>query len=1048
MGGRVRGYVLVLAALLAAAAFVPASGLAVAEIEEIHADLADFDVRAEVGPTAAQRAQARALRADVSWNRNGTPQSVFRFRGYLSKPLRTPTATAAARAWLRAHRALFRLDNLSGLRTERVVRVGRNGRVVVLRQAIGGRTSFDGVATVSLLRKKAGWRVVHVGSSLSGAQRVQGYSRLGAADALARAAGNVGLRVSVIELSPTGRSAGWQQMRTSRLRGVQSVRPVALAMGRAAIPAYQTVVSHIAKSGDAVGYVHVVDARTGRVLVRQNAVDHAADNPKWLVFPAYPHSGLDEFPWNYPSSDIRDLWCWHQGPACQYLPSRSTGDNEVEWDKNARTNTPTFSTIGNNADSAEAWFSPFNPGPTDYHPVSPTRDYVYPWENVWFEERCNPAVFAAPGVGNDISAAVTNLFMGHNFMHDWSYVLGFREPTWNAQDYNFGRGGAENDPIEGIVQAGGANGGYPTYAGRDNAFMRTLPDGTRSQSGMFLWQPLAGSFYAPCVDGDYDMTVIGHEYGHMIENRMIGKGNRRLGTHAGMMGESHGDLIGMEVVNEYNFVPTGGSDNPQADAATTLVGRYVTGNNERGIRNYDMAFASAGEFPAPNRYSTVNPLNFSDVGYDITGPQVHADGEIWSTTNFDLRELLLDRYPSNGQAIQRDCADGLRPAQACPGNRRWIQLLFDAFLLMPVRPTFIDARDAILAADVLRFGGANQDLIWLGFARRGFGQNANATGSEDFDPRPDFESPLHEEATVVFNAFALNEGNAPVANANLYVGHYERGVTPIADTNPATPAPFLDNVARFVPDDSSRGENSRQRGYDFVVAAQGYGHVRFHITNLQPGETRVVNAYLPTNWASRHKGAVATGDGDRHNDLIDDTEGTNWESTGAPVQGRQVLVQLGGGAHDVNSVKVSTLLQPGQNRFTALREFEVLGCTVDAAGNETIGGVTYACRTIVRSGPDAFPGEPPRPVAPEMILRTWNAGGGAAVTHVLFRVLNNQCTGNEAFHGEQDDDPANTSTDCRIGTLPPLPPRSNDVRASELQVFSDNPRVDGATQEE
>ena len=59
---------------------------------------------------------------------------------------------------------------------------------------------------------------------------------------------------------------------------------------------------------------------------------------------------------------------------------------------------------------------------------------------------------------------------------------------------------------------------------RDNANMITLPDGLASVTNMYFWQPFAGSFYAPCVDGDYDMAVIGHEYGHMIENRMIGKG--------------------------------------------------------------------------------------------------------------------------------------------------------------------------------------------------------------------------------------------------------------------------------------------------------------------------------------------------------------------------------------------------------------------------------------------------------------------------------------------------------------------------------------------
>ena len=45
---------------------------------------------------------------------------------------------------------------------------------------------------------------------------------------------------------------------------------------------------------------------------------------------------------------------------------------------------------------------------------------------------------------------------------------------------------------------------------------------------MYLWQPIAGSFYAPCVDGDYDMTVIGHEYAHAISRRMVAGPNMGL----------------------------------------------------------------------------------------------------------------------------------------------------------------------------------------------------------------------------------------------------------------------------------------------------------------------------------------------------------------------------------------------------------------------------------------------------------------------------------------------------------------------------------------
>src|SRR4051794_34940599 len=299
----------------------------------------------------------------------------------------------------------------------------------------------------------------------------------------------------------------------------------------------------------------------------------------------------------------------------------------------------------------------------------------------------------------------------HNRMHDWAYHLGFTEATWNAQDWNFGiNTSGQNDAIIGDAQAGGVTGGSPNWGGRDNANMTTLPDGKASFSNMYLWQPIAGSFYAPCVDGDFDMSVIGHEFGHMIENRMIGKGNRRSGFHAGAMGESTGDLMQMEYQSEWGF---------GEPALRTKVGPYVTSNHVHAIRNYDMAFPAAGGFPEPGDYPDINALNFSDVGYDFVGPQVHADGEIWSATNYGTRQLLIDRYGPGSTADNRACANGERSAQGWPGNRRWIQIMFDSFLLMPIGPTFLDARDAQLGADMARFGGANQDLLWRSFARRG-----------------------------------------------------------------------------------------------------------------------------------------------------------------------------------------------------------------------------------------------------------------------------------------------------------------------------------------
>jgi hypothetical protein len=201
--------------------------------------------------------------------------------------------------------------------------------------------------------------------------------------------------------------------------------------------------------------------------------------------------------------------------------------------------------------------------------------------------------------------------------------------------------------------------------------------------------------------------------------------------------------------------------------------------------------------PEPGKQLNVNALNFSDMGYDITGPtltsssQVHANGEIWSATNFRLRQLLVDKYddnyPVDDQQLQTECAEGVTPAHRCPGNRRWIQLVFDAMLMMPINATMLQARDAALAADLARFGGANQRELWLGYGRSGMGVNATSTNSSleetDTDPVPDFVALGTRSATVRFSA-EDRIGN-PVS-ARFYVGHYEARVSPIADTNPAT----------------------------------------------------------------------------------------------------------------------------------------------------------------------------------------------------------------------------------------------------------------------
>jgi hypothetical protein len=170
------------------------------------------------------------------------------------------------------------------------------------------------------------------------------------------------------------------------------------------------------------------------------------------------------------------------------------------------------------------------------------------------------------------------------------------------------------------------------------------------------------------------------------------------------------------------------------------------------------------------------------------------------------------------------------------------------------------------------------------------------------------------------------------------------------------------------------------------------------------------------------------------------------------------VVKLGGGRPvKFSSVNVSALITgfathdgavPAENRFTALRSFDLYACTAGAnRANPTCDGIaSKGWKRILRSENDAFPAVNPRPVAPDLILRNWSVPTTTA-THVRFVVRDNQCTGQASYHGDQDNDPQNNS-DCRVGDPnTPFVPRNAEVHAAELQVWSSKPAVDGATVE-
>ena len=109
--------------------------------------------------------------------------------------------------------------------------------------------------------------------------------------------------------------------------------------------------------------------------------------------------------------------------------------------------------------------------------------------------------------------------------------------------------------------------------------------------------------------------------------------------------------------------------------------------------------------------------------------------------------------------------------------------MYDGWLLDQSAVTMVDARNSYLAADLMRFGGANQTALWHAFAKTGLGVDAVAAPAAMTASRRR-ASPRRNEsnASITFKVTAPNEGNALVNNAKIYVGEYEARVTPVADT--------------------------------------------------------------------------------------------------------------------------------------------------------------------------------------------------------------------------------------------------------------------------
>ncbi len=448
----------------------------------------------------------------------------------------------------------------------------------------------------------------------------------------------------------------------------------------------------------------------------------------------------------------------------------------------------------------------------------------------------------------------TQVFFFVNNWHDHlqKAPIGFTAAAGNFQMHNHGKHGKGGDPVNAQTDDGADTGraveglrGLPDGAHIDNANMTTPPDGHRPTMQMYLQhEPFTpypdGDPFSPTNVGDEADTVY-HEYTHGLSNRLVVDvhGRTTLGNvQAGAMGEAWSDWYAMDYLVDRHL---------QRDRRHRADVRLFVYDG-RGV-NYDRTEpvdCKVGQVAKLCKGGTTGHrggYTYADYGNVAGGPEVHADGEIWAQTLWDLRDKL--------------------------GSRKAESLVTRAMELAPYNPSFIDMRNAILVADTAVFHGADRTPIWRVFAHRRMGFYAGSIGAGDTEPAPSSAMPPAPIATGTITGQVTDfDSGLPIPHLTVTLAFAGAGVV-----NPTT---TTDDNGNYELDDIPQGDYAK-----LIVAGDGY--VESRPVSVGPGVTNAdfnprKNYAGPGTGAqiSDHNGLVYPGCGPA--DAVDGSQSSGWST--------------------------------------------------------------------------------------------------------------------------------------------------------------------------
>ena len=492
----------------------------------------------------------------------------------------------------------------------------------------------------------------------------------------------------------------------------------------------------------------IVDAETGAVLWRKNITEDQTQPATYSVY-ANPNSMINVA--NNPAPLIPGL----NNPT---LGTQGTLISRTELTLIGNEPPYTFNRLG--------WITDGN-NTTDGNAVEVGLDRVAPdgidpgsqaaGVNRVFNFAYTPApgnggVYDDPTTPEHQKGSLTQLFYINNRFHDEMFRLGFTEDAGNFQHINFRRGGLGNDRVS--AQAQDIFCGSATCA--NNANFASPADGTRGRMQMFLW-----TNPNPDRDGALDAEIVIHEHMHGVSSRLHGNSTGLTSTMARGMGEGWSDFYAHSLLSS-STDPLEGIYTTGSYATYLGVSNY-TANYYYGIRRFPKAIKSVtgpngkphnplsfrhlnancnAEIGSPTAIGTISAYPRGPYGSTICD-QVHVTGEIWSTALWEVRAKFVQRL---GWEI---------------GNRRILQFVIDGMKLSPLNPTFLQARDSIIAAaQASDLSSADVADLWAGFAIRGMGFSAQIHNASPANVTEAFDLPnlSQSPALIISDSTENNNG--------------------------------------------------------------------------------------------------------------------------------------------------------------------------------------------------------------------------------------------------------------------------------------------------